>query len=136
MAELNNALLEKAKAAKSPEEIIDLAKENDISLSVEEANAYFEQLHKTGELSDEELDSVAGGGCGQEPQQHKYDMFADRAHVMRRGYKLCYESRRSSGCMSPYWIVQKQNEDTGYVEWECPRCGRQHGEFVGNLVEV
>ena len=30
----------------------------------EEAKAYFEQLHpKTGELSDDELDNVAGGGC-------------------------------------------------------------------------
>ncbi len=63
MAEFNNELLEKARAAKSPEEIIALAKENDVLLSEEEANAYFEQMNKTGELSDDELDSVAGGGC-------------------------------------------------------------------------
>ena len=62
--ELSNELLAKAKAAKSPEELLTLAKENDIELAEEEAKVYFDQLHpQTGELSDDELDNVAGGGC-------------------------------------------------------------------------
>ena len=56
-------LLEKAKKAKSAEELLALAKENGVELSKEEAQAYFEQFNKTGELSDDELDNVAGGGC-------------------------------------------------------------------------
>ena len=56
-------LLLKAKQAKSAEELLTLAKENDIELTEESANAYFEQLRKVGELSDDELDNVAGGGC-------------------------------------------------------------------------
>lgn len=56
-------LLEKAKAAKSPEELLSIAKENDYQLTEEEANAYFEQISKSGELTDEELDNVAGGGA-------------------------------------------------------------------------
>lgn len=57
-------LIEKAKAAKTPEELMALAKENDIELTGEEAKACFDRLHpRTGELSDEELDNVAGGGC-------------------------------------------------------------------------
>ena len=57
-------LLEKAKTASTPEALIALAKENSIALTEEEAKAYFDQLHpKTGELSDEELDNVAGGAC-------------------------------------------------------------------------
>ena len=60
--ELNNELL--AKAAKSPEELLALAKENNVELTEESAKAYFDQLHpQTGELSDDELDNVAGGGC-------------------------------------------------------------------------
>lgn len=55
--------IEKAKQAKSAEELITLAKENKIELSAEEAKEYFERMNKSGELSDEELDSVAGG-CG------------------------------------------------------------------------
>ena len=62
--ELNKELLAKAKEAKTPEELLALAKESSIDLTEEEAKAYFEQLHpKTGELSDDELDNVAGGGC-------------------------------------------------------------------------
>ena len=62
--ELSNELLAKARAAKSPEELLALAKENDIGLTEEEAKTYFDQLHpQTGELSDDELDNVAGGGC-------------------------------------------------------------------------
>ncbi len=56
----------KAKEAKSAEELLALAKENDIEMTEESANAYFEQLHKSGELSDSELDNVSGGGCYQD----------------------------------------------------------------------
>lgn len=56
-------LLLKAKQAKSAEELLTLAQENGIELTEESANTYFEQLHKIGELADEELDNVAGGGC-------------------------------------------------------------------------
>ncbi len=57
-------MIEKAKEAKSAQELIALAKENGTELSAEEADVYFAQLHKTGELEDDELDSVSGGGCG------------------------------------------------------------------------
>ena len=56
-------LLGQAKEAKSAEELMSLAKENGMELTKEEAEAYFAQLNKSGELSDEELDNVAGGGC-------------------------------------------------------------------------
>ena len=60
---MDEKLIEKAKAAKSAEELMTIAKENGRELSEEEAQAYFVQLNKSGELSDDELDSVAGGGC-------------------------------------------------------------------------
>ena len=59
----DSKLLEKAKAAKSVEEFFVIAKENGMELTEEQANVYFNELHKNGELSDEELDAVAGG-CG------------------------------------------------------------------------
>ena len=44
-------LIEKAKSAKTPEELMALAKENGMELTEESAKAYFEQLNsKTGEL--------------------------------------------------------------------------------------
>ena len=56
-------ILEKARGVKSVGELRALAKENGYELNDEEAQAYFEQVRKSGELSDDELDSVAGGGC-------------------------------------------------------------------------
>ena len=59
----NNELIEKARAAKSAEELMAIAKENGMEMTEEEAAEYFAQLNRSGELSDDELDSVAGGGC-------------------------------------------------------------------------
>ena len=62
--ELNKELLAKAKEAKNPEELLSLAKENNMEMTEECAKAYFEKLHpQSGEISDDELDNVSGGGC-------------------------------------------------------------------------
>lgn len=62
---MNPELMKKAKAAKSAEELLTLAKENGMELTKEDAAAYFTRLHeKKKELSEEELDNVSGGGCG------------------------------------------------------------------------
>ena len=63
--DINKEMLEKAKTAKSVEELITLAKDNGFELNDEEANAYFAKLNQTGELADDELDNVSGGGCGE-----------------------------------------------------------------------
>ena len=61
---MNKELLAKAKEAKTPEELLSLAKENGVELTDESAQAYFDLIHpKTGEISDNELDNVSGG-CG------------------------------------------------------------------------
>ena len=65
MKDYTAELIEKAKAAKSAEELLALAKENNVELTEQEAKTYFEQLSANGALSDEELDLIAGGGCPQ-----------------------------------------------------------------------
>ena len=57
----SNELIEKAKTAKTAEELLQMAKAENIELSAEEAEEAFAKLNKSGELSDEELDNVAGG---------------------------------------------------------------------------
>lgn len=61
MAEFNNELLEKAKQANSPEELLALAKENDVELTEEQAAELFDKLKSGTDLSDDELNNVAGG---------------------------------------------------------------------------
>ena len=60
---ISKELIEKAKTAKTAEELLEMAKAEKIELTEEEAAKAFEELNKNGELSDEELDNVAGGGC-------------------------------------------------------------------------
>ena len=50
---MNQELLTRAKAAKSPEELLKIAQENGMSEFTEEsAKEYFELINKSGELSD------------------------------------------------------------------------------------
>ena len=58
---LTKELIEKAKTANTAEELLAMAKAENIELSAEEAEKAFAELNKTGELSDEELNNVAGG---------------------------------------------------------------------------
>ena len=51
--------VEAAKAAKSPEELVAVAKEAGHEITLEQAAAFLKQ----GELADEELENVAGGSC-------------------------------------------------------------------------
>lgn len=58
---ISKELLEKAKTAKTAEELLEMAKAENIELSAEQAAKAFAELNKTGELANEELDNVAGG---------------------------------------------------------------------------
>ena len=65
MKNLTPEMIEKAKAAKSAEELLALAKENNVEMTADEAKTYFAQLNpKSGELDDDDLDAVAGGVSG------------------------------------------------------------------------
>ncbi len=63
---LSGELLQKIQACRTPEELVALAKENNIALTAEQAAAYFAELNDLEvELSDEQLNKVAGGrDCG------------------------------------------------------------------------
>ena len=79
---VSKELLERAKTTKSAEELLEMAKEENIELTAEEAAKAFEELHKTGEISDEELDNVAGG-CGdpETPGEPKFNV-GDRVYYL------------------------------------------------------
>lgn len=58
---MNSELMRKATAAGSAEELLAFAKENNVEMTEEGAKELFDRLHTSGELADDELDSVAGG---------------------------------------------------------------------------
>ena len=64
MKNLTAELVRKAKTAKSPEELFDLAKANNVEMTEEEAKTYFAQLNANGVVADDDLNAVAGGLFG------------------------------------------------------------------------
>ena len=93
---ISKELIEKAKTAKSAEELLEMAKAENIELTEEEAAQAFAKMNKNGELSDEELDNVAGG-CGGRPRKfHMNDRVSHKGSdgkevygtVVRRGSLL------------------------------------------------
>lgn len=63
-----NEMIMKGKSANTVEELKEMAVKENWNISDEEANAYFDELQKyktpnMGELNDDELDDVSGGGC-------------------------------------------------------------------------
>ena len=93
---ISKELLEKAKTAKTAEELIEMAKAENIELSAEQAAKAFAELHKAGELSDEELDNVSGGCKGRTPKFSVNDRVSHKGSdgkevygtVVRRGSLL------------------------------------------------
>ncbi len=79
---MTNELITKAKESKSAEELLALAKENGYELTLEEAKVKYAELHNEGELSDDELDGAAGGGCGKDSRY--YPELGDRVTVSSR----------------------------------------------------
>ena len=61
---MEKELIVKAKQAKTPEELMSLAKESGMEMTKEKADEYFKQLStSSGEISDDELANISGG-CG------------------------------------------------------------------------
>ncbi len=130
---MDKELIIKVKQAKSPEELIALAKENGTELTAKEADAYFARLNKTGELADDELDSVSGG-CGKPSDPPK---FKTGDHVLKEGLYAC-NLKYPLCCRSDYWIVDsvRYSEVHGYqYTVHCPICNGSVQPFESSLVK-
>ena len=101
MKNLTPEMIDKAKAAKSAEELLEIAKANGVELTAEEAKTYFEQLKANSAVSDDELDIVAGGsdgGCGNDEEEEEETEKQQPAHGERYQCPHCgakYINRRA-----------------------------------------
>lgn len=69
--EIDDELFAKARAAANEEELVALAAEAGVELTREQAQDVYGRLHASGELTDDELDDVAGG-CSSEAEETRY----------------------------------------------------------------
>ena len=106
-------LIKKAKAAKSAEELLALAKANNVELTEEEAKTYYEQLNANGTVSDDELDAVVGGGsCPDNGEEEENTLSGgDRVKIPR-----------CTGCGSTTGYVAMPTVMSGSLEVRCEKC--------------
>ena len=108
-----------AKAAKSAEELLALAKENNVELTEAEAKTYFEQLNANGAVSDDELGAVAGGGScpGGDDEE------PDSNDALRPGYAVrVTDGSRCSGCESNWGFTKALSPSDTTVGVFCNNC--------------
>ena len=117
--QFSKELIEKAKTAKSAEELLAMSKAEGFELPEGEAKTVFSKLNKTGELSDEELNNVSGGcGSGDEP------LFTVGQWVYVRATNaaaLILENLGKQGSTFPEFKYKIEVNDTGHFiveKWE------------------
>ena len=106
-------LIKKAKAAKSAEELLALAKANNVDLTETEAKTYWSQLSANGTVSDEELDAVVGGGsCPDNGEEEENTLSGgDRVKIPR-----------CTGCGSTTGYVAMPTMMSGSLDVRCEKC--------------
>ena len=115
MMNLTAEMIEKARAARSAEELFELAKAGGVEMTADDAAVYFAQLNlKSGEpddeLADAELDGVSGGGCGDDlPLYRNYTM------VQEFFCTKCFRVYPASKCKVIHYEAQ---DDKAF----CPDC--------------
>ena len=115
MINLTPEMIEKAKAAKTAEELLALAEENGVEMTEDEAATYFAQLNpKSGELSDDDLDNVAGGAC------EKYDGNTDVGKTVRVIGVTCSKCGGTTGTLE--W-----SEYFHTLRIKCNTCKQMYG---------
>ena len=113
MTNFTPELIEKAKAAKNAEELLELAKANGVEMTADEATTCFAQLNPTNsELSDDDLDNVAGGACGN----------SDNSNAVKLGDTVNIISGAACACGSKIGIVSKGQRSV-YIE--CKQCSKK-----------
>ena len=126
-------LIEKAKTAKTAEELFELAKANGVEITEDDAKTDFVQLNpKCGELADDELDNVAGGGCGDPSEPPKFQI---GEHVLEIGLNQC-DLLYPVACRSTHWVVDRIRYTERYeYTVHCPICNRVTEEWESFLVK-
>lgn len=135
MTNFTPEMIEKAKTAKSADELVVLAKENGMEMSEAQAKAYYEQLHPaSGELSDDELDNVAGGGCyagdGRLVVSMGYSCFLLKGWVCKKCGNTTHKGKGGTDFYPLYHVCSNCGElaDCGH----CKNCTYEKGLWLCN----
>lgn len=116
---ISKELMEKAKCAKTAEELSELARAENVELTAGQAEKVFAELRNSGELSDEELDNVSGG-CGDPEPKTQWGgagVWSDSASVkydFEIGTRVFVYITPARGCKGTIIARDIKHDDYGY----------------------
>ena len=136
MENFNSELIEKAKQAKSVEELLALAKENGMEMTEEEAKAYYAQLHPvSGEIADDELENVSGGGCAAMGIATSHENLVNVGAKVRLHWTEHLSNSYSSKCSqcksNDIFILVEKGEP--FWKFQCSECGTIHTFYASGI---
>jgi len=132
MNNLTPEIIAKAKEAKSPEELLALAKENNINMTQEEAVVCYAQLNpKAGEIADDELDNVSGGACKTTVDGEKRTVVSSGLQCFTGKYECAYYIDEN------YNAVWKREDNTALRWfWDGYCCTKVVGDTCGSCLHL
>ncbi len=133
---LTSEIMEKAKQAKSADELLTIAKENGMEMTEEEAKAYFAQLHPaSGEIADDELENVAGGGCAAKGIATPHENLVNVGTKVRLHWTENLSNSYSSKCSqcksNDIFILVEKGEP--FWKFQCSECGTIHTFYASGI---
>lgn len=133
---LTSEIMEKAKQAKSADALLTIAKENGMEMTEEEAKAYFAQLHPaSGEIADDELENVAGGGCAAmgiaTPHENLVNVGAKVRLHWTENLSNSYSSKCSQCKSNDIFILVEKGEP--FWKFQCSECGTIHTFYASGI---
>ena len=137
MQSFNSKLIEKAKEAKSVDELLAMAKASGVEISSEGANNYFAQLNpQMGELSDAELDNISGGGCGEDNSQVNFEgeLYPGRlVYLCNSGHTFGSVFCKNAACRGAGFSIIRQIDTDMYLIG-CKKCDQTYHAVRDNIV--
>ena len=133
---LTSEIMEKAKQAKSADALLTIAKENGMEMTEEEAKAYYAQLHPaSGEIADDELENVAGGGCAAMGIATPYENLVNVGSKVRLHWTENLSNSYSSKCSqcksNDIFILVEKGEP--FWKFQCSECGTIHTFYASGI---
>ena len=115
-------LITKAKAAKSAEELQEIAKASGVALSAMEAKSYYAQLNTTGAVDDDDLEVVAGGGffCGSDDEAKSNSLLGKKVRMLDGS--ICPKCRGNIGTVVHKLTASGSSNSNG-MHIICDKCG-------------
>ena len=119
-------LLDEAMKAGSAKELREMAGTRGVELTEAEAENYYCRMHRLGELSDDELSGVAGGGCQIKEFEVNSNEVSEGDLFMCTDPHTKYKTCPACGCQVFRVDIVFREKQSLPMEGSCSQCGKKY----------